>query len=77
MVPEDVGRTRSGNVETTNVIDRYDHSKPAIIVARQRPRPSSAPALRRRSLHGFSRSLPSAVASSACICRRPFLLPPA
>jgi phosphonate transport system substrate-binding protein len=34
MVPEDVWRTTSDNAETTKVIDRYDHGKPGIIVAR-------------------------------------------
>jgi phosphonate transport system substrate-binding protein len=34
MVPEDVWRTTSGNAETTKVIDRYDHGKPGMIVAR-------------------------------------------
>ena len=34
MVPEDVWRTTTTNAETTKIVDRYDHGKPAVIVAR-------------------------------------------
>ncbi|MQT12428.1 phosphate/phosphite/phosphonate ABC transporter substrate-binding protein [Segnochrobactrum spirostomi] len=67
MVPEDVWRTNPANAATTKIIDRYDHGKPAIVVARH----DLDPVLRAALTEALVRWVPPW--SSIYGCFKPFL----